>query len=82
VVALERLKIGYDYAPITTDVMQLAADLWAQARRRGTPAASPDALDGDVILSATAILAAGPADVVTIATDNVGHLGQFLDARP
>jgi hypothetical protein len=42
---LDRLKIGFDYAPITTDVMQLAAELWAQARRRGTPTAPPDALD-------------------------------------
>ncbi len=79
---LDRLKIGYDYAPITTDVMQLAAELWAQARQRGTPTAPPEDLDGDVILAATAILSAGPADVVTVATDNVGHLGQFVNARP
>ena len=79
---LDRLKIGYDYAPITTDVMQLAADLWAQARQRGTSTAPPDALDADVILAATAILGAGPGDVVTIATDNVGHLAQFVDAQP
>jgi predicted nucleic acid-binding protein len=79
---LDRLKVGYDYAPITTDVMQLAADLWAQARRRGTSTAPPDRLDADVILAATAILAAGPGDVVTVATGNVGHLGQFVDARP
>jgi predicted nucleic acid-binding protein len=79
---LDRLKIGYDYAPITTDVMQLAAELWAQARARGTPTTAPDALDGDVILAAQSLLSAGPGDVVTIATDNVGHLAQFVDARP
>lgn len=79
---LDRLKVGFDYAPITTDVMLRAAELWATARRAGRPNASPDALDGDCILAATAILAAGPGDVVTIATDNVGHLGQFIDARP
>jgi hypothetical protein len=28
-----------------------------------------------------ALLAVGPGDVVTIATDNVGHLGRFLDAK-
>ena len=82
VARLDRLKIGYDYAPITTEVMQLAADLSAQGRQRGTSTSSPDALDGDVILAATAILNAGPGDLVTIATDNVGHLGQFVDARP
>jgi predicted nucleic acid-binding protein len=79
---LDRLKIGYDYAPITTDVMQLAAELWAQARQRGTPTAPPDALDGDVILAAQALLSAGPGDVVTVATDNVGHLAQFVAAQP
>ena len=34
------------------------------------------------ILAAQALLAAAPGDVVTVATDNVGHLGQFVDARP
>ena len=57
---LDRLKIGYDYAPITTDVMQLAAELWAQARRRGLPRHRPMRSTADVILAAKAILAAGP----------------------
>jgi hypothetical protein len=79
---LDRLKIGFDYAPITTDMMLLAADLWAQAQSRGLPTAPPDALDGDVILAAQALLSVGPGDVVTVATDNVGHLAQFLDSQP
>ena len=37
---LDRLKIGFDYAPITTDVMLKAAELWAAARRAGLPTAS------------------------------------------
>jgi hypothetical protein len=82
VIRLDRLKLGFDDAPITTDVMLLAADLWARSRHRGTPTAPDDALDGDVILAAQALLSAGPGDVVTVATDNIGHLGQFLDAKP
>jgi predicted nucleic acid-binding protein len=78
---LDQVKSLLDYAPITTDVMLRAAELWATARRAGRPNASPEALDGDCILAATALLAAGPGDVVTVATDNVGHLGQFIDAR-
>lgn len=81
-IRLDRLRIGFDYAPITSDVMLLAADLWAQARNRGLPTAPPEALDGDVILAASALLSAGPGDVVTVATDNVGHLAQFVDAQP
>jgi hypothetical protein len=80
-IRLDRLKIGFDYAPITTEVMQLAAELWAQARRRGTSAAPPDALDGDVILASLALLSTGPGDVLTVATDNVGDLAQFVDAQ-
>jgi predicted nucleic acid-binding protein len=78
---LDRLKIGFDYAPITTDVMLKAAELWAAARHAGLPTAPPDALDGDVILAAQAILSAGVGDTVTVATDNVGHLARFVDAR-
>ena len=79
---LDRLKVGFDYAPITTDVMQMAAELWAQSRHRGMPTAPDDALDGDVILAAQALLCAGPGDVLTVATDNVKHLAQFVDAQP
>jgi predicted nucleic acid-binding protein len=81
-IRLDRLKDWLDYAPITTDVMHKAAELWEEARARGMQTAGPRALDADAILAAQALLAAGPADVVTIATDNVGHLDQFADAQP
>jgi predicted nucleic acid-binding protein len=79
---LDQAKTILDFVPITSDVMPKAAELWAQARNRGLPTAAPDALDADVILAATALLIAGPGDTVTVATDNVGHLAQFVDARP
>jgi hypothetical protein len=62
--------------------MHRAAELWAEARSRGMPTAGPRALDADAILAAQALLAAGPGDVVMIASDNVGHLDQFLVAQP
>jgi predicted nucleic acid-binding protein len=79
---LDKIKAAFDYAPITTDVMLKAAELWAQARNRGLPTAPPEALDCDVILAASALLLAAPGDVITVATDNVGHLAQFVDAQP
>ncbi len=79
---LDQVKATLDYAPLTTAVMLRAAALWAQARRAGLPTAPPDALDGDCILAAQALLAAGPGDVVTVATENVGHLAQFVTALP
>src|SRR5437016_2083093 len=51
VLALDQLKIELGYTPITTPVMLRAAELWADARRRGKPTAPPQALDGDVILA-------------------------------
>ena len=78
---LDDLAADHVYAAITTAVMRRAAELWADARRRGLPTAAPMALDADAILAAQAILLAGPGDAVTVATDNVGHLGQFVDAR-
>jgi len=80
-IRLDRLKDWLDYAPLSTDVMQRAAELWAEARRRGMPTAGPWALDADAILAAQALTAAGPEDVVMIASDNVGRLDQFLDAQ-
>jgi predicted nucleic acid-binding protein len=79
---LDQVKAGLEYAPITTDVMLRAAELWASARRAGLPTAAPEALDADCILAAQALLAAGPGDAVAVATENLGHLGWFVDARP
>ena len=78
---LDKFKNVLLYRPLTTEVMLLAAQLWADARKRGRPTAEPNALDGDAILAAQAILEANPGNEVVIATTNVGHLSQFVDAR-
>lgn len=81
IIQLDRLKAVILYLPITTEVMLKAAELWANARKGGYPTASPDALDGDVILAAQALLLQNEGDEVVIATTNVGHLSRFIDAR-
>lgn len=78
---LDQLKSQIPYRPLTTEVMLLAAQLWADARKRGKPTADSHALDGDVILAAQAILEVNAGNEVVIATTNVGHLSQFVDAR-
>ncbi|MEG4004608.1 nucleic acid-binding protein [Microcoleus sp. Pol11C1] len=78
---LDELKSQIPCRHLTTEVMLLAAQLWADARRRGRPTAEANALDGDVILAAQAILEASEGNEVVIATTNVGHLSQFIDAR-
>lgn len=64
--------------PITNPELRLAARLWALARKQGRPVGDPRELNADVILAAQAM---SIADAV-IATDNVGHLAQFVEARP
>jgi predicted nucleic acid-binding protein len=73
---LDLLKNSLGYLPLTTPIMLKAADLWAQARRSGVPTADPKALDCDVILAAQALTVQG-----MVATENVGHLSRFVDAR-
>jgi hypothetical protein len=69
------------YAPITTAEWRQAAIFWADARRLGLPTASPDALDANVILAACAATIGQPGDQILVATQNVGHLTRYCDAR-
>ena len=73
---LDLLKNSIGYLPLTTPIMLKAAELWAQARRSGTPTADPKALDCDVILAAQTLAVQG-----IVATENVGHLSRFVEAR-
>jgi predicted nucleic acid-binding protein len=78
---LDQLKTTIPYFPITTEVMLKAAELWAQARNQGYPTASPEALDGDVILAAQAVILRSQGYDTMIATTNVGHLSRFTIAK-
>ena len=71
--------LGAICQPISTPVLRLAAQLWADLRRTGRPTADPHALDGDVILGAGLLVAeaADPAAAV-VATSNAAHLGRLV----
>ena len=73
---LDELKRELRYLPLTTLTMQRAANLWAEARNRGIPTADPKELDADAILAAQAERVRA-----IVATDNVGHLSRFIEAR-
>jgi len=73
---LDQLKLALDYLPLDTQTMLRAAELWAEARKRGCPTADPKELDCDVILAAQAELVGA-----VVATENVGHLALFVEAR-
>lgn len=81
---LEKIKARFEYLPLTTKTMLKAAEFWAESRRVGKPTASPDALDGDVILAAQAYLIAeevGDRIPVIVATTNLHHLERFTIAK-
>ncbi len=79
---LDRLKGALGYVPITTAAMLQAAEFWAMVRQQGRPTAADAALDGDVILSAQAVLlATQEGDQVVIATENLKHLTLFTQAE-
>ena len=78
---LDALKDILGYIPITTQMMLVAAEFWAQARKKGKPTADDKALDGDVILAAQARVIMDGGQNVVIATTNVGHLSRFVNAK-
>lgn len=77
---LDELQASLEYVALDSGTMREAAALWAQSRRVGHPTADPKELDGDVILAAQAKRAATREHEVIVATDNVGHLDQFVAA--
>jgi predicted nucleic acid-binding protein len=73
---LNQLKMQLTYLPLDTAMILKAAEFWALARNQGRPTADPSELDCDVILAAQA----ERVDAI-VATENVGHLSLFVDAR-
>mgnify|MGYP001587273156 FL=1 len=73
---LNQLKNAFTYLPLNTAVMLKAAELWANARKRGRSTADPKALDGDVILAAQAIQVGS-----VVVTENIRHLSLFVETK-
>ena len=73
---LDQLKTQLTYLPMETATILRATEFWAQARNQGRPTADPKELDCDVILAAQAERANA-----IVATENVGHLSLFVEAR-
>ena len=79
---LDAFILLVEFMPINRGTMLRAAQLWAEARRRGRPTADAAALDADVILAAQAqLLTEELQEPVVVVTMNARHLGQFVDAR-
>jgi predicted nucleic acid-binding protein len=80
--SLDAFKVRFLYVPITTEMMLLAAQIWAQTRQGGIHMASGNSLDADVILAAQSLITAEKLNLdLTIATTNVRHLGRIAPAK-
>lgn len=79
---LDGFKRVFGYEPLTTEVMLAAAELWADARKRGLPTGTERELDVDVILAAQARVLGQGGHRVIVATTNPSHLSRFVDSRP
>lgn len=75
---LDVLQIQATLLPVTNADLRLAARFWATSRRHGQSVGDPKELNADVILAAQAMGVPG----AVVATENVGHLAQFVEARP
>ena len=75
---LDRLESAFDFLPINSAAMLLAADFWATSRQSGQPTGDPKKLDIDVILAAQALTLGVPAGDLIVATSNIAHLSQFV----
>jgi predicted nucleic acid-binding protein len=81
---LDAVLVRFTLLPLDRDALLRAAELWALPRNVGVPTADRHALDADAILAGQALTAAGPGDVVIVATSNVRHLSRFpgINAQP
>jgi predicted nucleic acid-binding protein len=79
---LDALANLIDFLPLTRDVMELAADLWARARSEGKATANDKNIDGDMIIAAHWSILSDryPGREVIVVTTNVKHLGYFTNA--
>lgn len=70
-----------DFLPLTTEVMQKAAELWAEARQNHIPTSDNKNIDADmIILSQWSLLSDEyPGRSVLIATKNIRHMKTFAE---
>ncbi|MEM7716011.1 MAG: type II toxin-antitoxin system VapC family toxin [Cyanobacteria bacterium P01_A01_bin.68] len=80
---LAQIRTFIDFLPVDEPTLELAAELWAEARNKGLPTADNLSLDADVIICAQYQILANnyPGRYAVIATTNVNHLSRFTEAK-
>ncbi|MBE9142638.1 PIN domain-containing protein [Planktothrix mougeotii] len=80
---LNALRTVVDFLDVDQTVVELAAEVWAQARLLGTPTADEKNIDIDMMIVAhwRLLTEEFPGRSVVISTTNVKHLGLFSNAE-
>lgn len=83
VILLDNLRDVIEFLPLTKEVMQKAAEFWAEARQSHIPTADAQNIDADMIISAQWSLLSkeSPGRTVLIATTNIRHLRIFAKEK-
>lgn len=76
--SLDALAVQFNYLPLNTVAMRIAAELWAYARNIGQPISHDRSLDCDTVLCAQTHALSDPTAI--IATGNPAHLVRFAPA--
>ncbi|NEQ73204.1 MAG: type II toxin-antitoxin system VapC family toxin [Okeania sp. SIO2C9] len=77
---LDSLKDVVDFLPLTTEVMNKAAEFWAEARQNHIPTTDNQNIDADMIISAqwNILCQEAPGQGIYVATTNLKHLKIFV----
>ncbi len=79
--ALDALRSAIEVLPVAPDVLARAASMWATLRRTGLSTADRHALDIDVIVAASTIVAAEALSLdPVVVTANAKHIGRMVRA--
>jgi len=80
---LNRLKESIEFLPCSQEILEKASEIWAENHYQGTPTASLQALDVDIIIGAHWQILKNqyPGRYVVIATSNIKHLSIFAEAQ-
>ncbi|NEP80999.1 MAG: type II toxin-antitoxin system VapC family toxin [Okeania sp. SIO3B3] len=77
---LDSLKNVVRFLPLKTEVMNKAAEFWAEARQNHIPTTDNQNIDADMIISAqwNILCQEAPGQGIYVATTNIKHLKIFV----
>ncbi|MCL1469877.1 hypothetical protein [Argonema antarcticum] len=80
---LNALRKVIDFLPVTTNIIQEAAEFWAEARYQSQPTSEDKNIDVDMIISAQwrLLMREFPGRYIVVATTNLKHLQIFTQAE-